>query len=228
MRATNLSWSASALPAGNGVAIVGAAASAAVSTPPALIERAATRVYSLSNRWVRGAVTNDCSALEHAAEPNSGVVMPLKATGPAVETWYWTAVLPGQEDRVARHVDAGEGRVAVAGDEEVAHAAAPARRRAFRRRRLPDRLLVVVREELRRQRHRRRGVLRLGRRLDQRADVEHHAELAGDEVGQAAARARAQARTGGRRAARRSAQASSAPALRRCRPASAASPHRRL
>ena len=36
--------------------IVGAVASAALSTPPALIERAATRVYSFSNRWVRGAV----------------------------------------------------------------------------------------------------------------------------------------------------------------------------
>src|SRR5450432_2090689 len=94
MRATNFNWSAIALPAGKGVTIAGAVASAAVSTPPASIERLATRVYSFSNRCVRGEVTIDCSAVEHAAEPNSGAASPLKATGPDVETWYCTAVLP--------------------------------------------------------------------------------------------------------------------------------------
>ena len=75
----------------------GAPASAEVSTPPALIERAATRVYSFSNRCVRGAVTSDCRAAEQAAEPNSGVLRPLKATGPDVETWYCTADLPDRK-----------------------------------------------------------------------------------------------------------------------------------
>ena len=94
MRATNLSWSARPLPAGNGVVNSRAAASAVVSAPPASIERLATRLYSFSNRWVRGAVTSDCSAAEHAAEPNKGDIGPVKATGPAVETWCCTAVLP--------------------------------------------------------------------------------------------------------------------------------------
>ena len=94
IRATNLSWSASALPAGNGGVNPGAPASAAVRTAPASIDRLATREYSFSNKCVRGAVTSDCKAVEHAVEPNSGAAMPLNATGPVVETWYCTALLP--------------------------------------------------------------------------------------------------------------------------------------
>ncbi len=96
MRATSLSWSARLLVpgAGNGVLIVGPPASAVVSVPPALSERAVMRVYSFSKMLALPAVTRSCKAVEHAAEPNSGLATPLSATGPLVDTWYCVAVLP--------------------------------------------------------------------------------------------------------------------------------------
>ena len=86
-----------------------------------------------------------------------------------------------QKHRVAADVDAGEQRGAVGRQRQVADVAAPADGGAFRRRRLPDRLLVVVREQFGRQRI---GfavcaaVLGLGQRHHQRADIELHRGLA--------------------------------------------------
>ena len=53
-----------------------------------------TRAYSFSNRCVLGAVTRLRSAVEQAAEPNSGLFTPFSATGPFGDTWYCTALLP--------------------------------------------------------------------------------------------------------------------------------------
>src|SRR5258705_1528921 len=94
MRATSLSWSANPFPVGNTVLIAGPPASAVVSASPATSERDITRVYSFSNRCVRGAVTSVCNAAEQVAEPNSGFLTPLSAAGPLGETWYCTAVWP--------------------------------------------------------------------------------------------------------------------------------------
>ena len=52
--------------------------------------------------------------------------------------------LSRQEHGIARHADAGEGRVAVTRREQIAHAPTPAGRRAFWRRALPVGLLVIV------------------------------------------------------------------------------------
>ncbi len=52
------------------------------------------RAYSDSNRWVRGEVIRPCSAVEQAAEPNSGFLMPFTGTEPVVVTWYCTALWP--------------------------------------------------------------------------------------------------------------------------------------
>ena len=60
----------------------------------ASIERLDTREYSLSKTWVRCAVIRFCSAVEHVAEPNRGLLMPVTGTGPLVLTWYWAADLP--------------------------------------------------------------------------------------------------------------------------------------
>ena len=94
IRATNFSWSAKEFPEGKGVVTGGAEVKADVRTLPAEIERAATRVYSASNKCVRVLVTSACMVDEHADEPNSGALSPLKATGPDVDTWYCTAVFP--------------------------------------------------------------------------------------------------------------------------------------
>ena len=94
MRATSLSWSPSGLAAGNAVASVGAAASAALSWLPASSERDITREYSLSNTSARVAVTSVFSAAEQALDPNSVPCAPVSATGPLAVTWYCTAVLP--------------------------------------------------------------------------------------------------------------------------------------
>ena len=86
-----------------------------------------------------------------------------------------------QEDGIARRVDAGEAGAAIAGLEQVADPAAPARGRAFGVAGLPEALLVVVREKLGRERHALVGIGGLAGRLDQRADVQHHGEPAGVE-----------------------------------------------
>ena len=81
-------------------------------------------------------------------------------------------IAPRDEHGVARRGDAGEQRiVAVARQRDVAEPSAPADGRAFAAVRLPDRLLVVVREQFRRQRISdavRALVLRQRGRLDQR------------------------------------------------------------
>ena len=86
-----------------------------------------------------------------------------------------------QEHRIAGDIDAGEQRIGVGCERQVAEVAAPAYGRAFGRRRLPDRLLVIVRKQFGWQRIGLAvgtGVLRFRQRHDQRANVELHGSLA--------------------------------------------------
>ena len=151
-----------------------------------------------------------------AAEPKRLELLPSRGTGPVLVTPYWTAVRAREEDAVARGVDAGQGRGAVARLEQVADPAAPARGRAFGVGGLPEALLVVVAEQLGRQRHALVGVIGLAGRLDQSADVEHHRQPAGVEHGDERREIGRQAHIGGRRAAQCWDRGRSAPARRGC------------
>jgi hypothetical protein len=92
--ATIASWSARVLPAGNTVLSAGTPANAEVSAALASMARAMTRVCSACIRWLRLAVVRLRSASLQAVEPNSGALMPRKATEPVGATWYCTACCP--------------------------------------------------------------------------------------------------------------------------------------